>query len=92
MADFKGPAFDGVDNRLMSLELVQAGLTGAAMFTADGRVVQPSDALYKKCILIERGSFRPATKVTVDMLEGAQAQFVQEPRRAGRATSSCCSR
>jgi hypothetical protein len=79
MADFKGPAFEGVDNRLMSLELVQAGLTGAAMFTADGRVVQPSDVLYKKCILIERGSFRPATKVTVDMLEGAQAQFAQEP-------------
>ena len=79
MVDFKGPAFEQVDNRLMSLELVQAGLTGAAMFTADGKVVQPSDVLYKKCILIERGSFRPATKVTVDMLEGAQAQFVQEP-------------
>ena len=79
MVDFKGPAFEHVDNRLMSLELVQAGLTGAAMFTADGRVVQPSDVLYKKCILIERGSFRPATKVTVDMLHGAQAQFVQEP-------------
>jgi hypothetical protein len=79
MVDFKGPAFEHVDNRLMSLELVQAGLTGAAMFTADGKVVQPSDVLYKKCILIERGSFRPATKVTVDMLEGAQAQFVQEP-------------
>jgi len=79
MVDFKGPAFERVDNRLMSLELVEAGLTGAAMFTADGKVVQPSDVLYKKCILIERGSFRPATKVTVDMLEGAQAQFVQEP-------------
>jgi len=78
MVDFSGPAFAGLDNRLMSLELVQAGLTHAAMFTADGRVVQPSDVLYKKCILIERGSFRPATRVTVDMLASAQAQFVQE--------------
>lgn len=78
MIEFAGPAFVGVDNRLMSLELVQRGLTHAAMFAADGTVVQPSDALYKKCILIERGSFRPATKVTVDMLRCALAQFVQE--------------
>ena len=79
MIEFSGPAFAGVDNRLMSLELVRTGLTHAAMFAADGRVVQPSDALYKKCVLVERGSFRPATKVTVDMLRCAQAQFVQEP-------------
>jgi hypothetical protein len=79
MIEFSGPAFEGVDNRLMSLELVRCGLTHAAMFGADGRVVMPSDALYKKCILVERGSFRPATKVTVDMLRCAQAQFVQEP-------------
>jgi hypothetical protein len=41
--------------------------------------VQPSDVFYKKCILVQRGSFRPATKVTADMLRGAMAQFVQEP-------------
>ena len=41
--------------------------------------VQPSDALYKKCVLIQRGSFRPATRVTVDMLRCAVAQFIQEP-------------
>lgn len=79
MIEFRGPAFGGIDNRLMSLELVRLGLTHAAMFSADGRVVQPSEALYKKCVLIERGSFRPATKVTVDMLRCATAQFVQEP-------------
>src|SRR4029077_16088240 len=79
MIDFDAPAFAGVDDRLMSLELVQCGLTHAAMFAADGTVVQPSDALYKKCILIERGSFRPATKLTVDMLRCALAQFVQAP-------------
>jgi hypothetical protein len=49
------------------------------MFGADGRVLQPSDALYRKCVLIERGSFRPATTVTVDMLRCALAQFIQEP-------------
>jgi hypothetical protein len=80
MIEFSGPAFTGVDNRIMSLQLVQTGLTNAAMFTADGKVVQPSDLLYKKPVLVERGSFRPVTHVTVDMLECAQAQFVQEPK------------
>jgi len=83
MVEFSGPAFVGVDNRLVSLQLVQKGLTDAAMFTADGQVVQPADFLYKKCILVERGSFRPVTHVTMDMLRRAMAQFVQEPQVNG---------
>jgi hypothetical protein len=83
MIEFSGPDFAKVDNRLMSLKLVQSGLTNAAMFTASGEVVQPADALHKKTILIERGSFRPATNVTLDMLSCAQAQFIQEPRVHG---------
>jgi hypothetical protein len=83
MIEFSGPAFPMVDNRLMALQLVQQGLTKAAMFTANGEVVQPADVLYKKCIIVERGSFRPVTKVTIDMLECATAQFVQEPKVQG---------
>ncbi len=79
MIKLSGPAFPGVDNRLMSLQLVEQGLTDAAMFTADGEVVQPSEVLHKKPILVERGSFRPATKLTLDLLERARAQFLQEP-------------
>jgi hypothetical protein len=78
MIKFSGPAFLKVDNRLMSLQLVQQGLTNAAMFTASGEVVQAAEILYKKPILVERGSFRPVTKVTLDMLNCARAQFVQE--------------
>ena len=84
MAHFSGPAFHGMDNRLMALQLVQSGLTNAALFTADGQVVQPADAFYKKCILVERGSFRPVTKVTLDMLRCAQAMFIQEPNVQGQ--------
>jgi hypothetical protein len=79
MIKFSGPAFAKVDNRLMSLQLVQQQLTDAAMFTADGEVVQPSDVLYKKTVLVERGSFRPVTNTTLDMLERAQEQYVAEP-------------
>jgi hypothetical protein len=84
MIDLSGPAFAGVDNRLASLKLVQHGLTNGALFTAGGTVVQPSDVFYKKCILVQRGSFRPATRVTLDMLRCARAQFVQEPGVDGR--------
>jgi hypothetical protein len=75
---FSGPAFATIDNRLMSLQLVSQGLTDAVMFTADGEMVQPSEILYKKAILIERGSFRPVTYATNDMLEGARRQFLKE--------------
>ena len=71
MLKFTGPAFAQVDNRLMSLQLVQSGLTNAVMFGPDGDVLQPSEVLYKKAILVERGSFRPVTRVNVDMLNCA---------------------
>ena len=75
MIDFSGPAFEQIDNRLMALQLVQHGLTQAAMFTPDGKLVQPSDALYKKSVLIERSRFRPPTKFNIDMLDGAYQEF-----------------
>jgi hypothetical protein len=78
MIKFSGPAFAGVDNRLMSLELVEQGLTDAAMFTAAGGVVQPSEILYGKPVLIERGNFRPVTNVTLDMIERAEQQAQQD--------------
>jgi hypothetical protein len=84
MIKLSGPAFPNVDNRLMSLQLVEQGLTDAAMFTASGEVVQPSEVLYKKPILVERGSFRPATKLTLDLLERALDQFLQEPSVRGQ--------
>ena len=75
---FSGPSFAKIDNRLINLQLVSQGLTDAVMFTADGEMVQPSEILYKKAILIERGSFRPVTYATNDMLEGARGQFLKE--------------
>jgi hypothetical protein len=84
MLRFAGPAFDSVDNRLMSLYLVKYGLTNAVMFGQKGEVLQPSEVLHKKAILVERGSFRPVTHVNVDMLNCATAQFVQDPLVKGK--------
>jgi hypothetical protein len=83
MIKLSGPAFAGVDNRLLSLQLVEHRLTDAAMFTASGEVVQPSEVLYNRPILVERGSFRPATRLTMDLLERARARFSDEPEVRG---------
>ncbi|WP_068629376.1 nicotinate-nucleotide adenylyltransferase [Cephaloticoccus primus] len=79
MLEFRGPEFAHIDNRLTSLLLVHYGLTNAVMFGPGGSVLQPSEVLRKKAILVERGSFRPVTHVNVDMLKCAAEQFMQEP-------------
>ncbi len=78
MIRFSGPCFAGVDNRLMSLQLVEQGFTDAAMFDAHGEVVQPFEVLFDKPILVERGSFRPITVPGLKLVEGACAQFTAE--------------
>jgi hypothetical protein len=84
MLKFSGPAFTQVDNRILSLHLVKHGLTNAVMFSPAGDVLQPSEVMYNRPVLVERGSFRPVTHVNVDMLNCATAQFLQEPRVKGK--------
>jgi hypothetical protein len=79
MIEFSGIAFRHVDNRVMSLRLVQLGLSNAAMFSASGEVLQPAEVLYKKPILVERGSFRPITNINLDILRAAHEKFCREP-------------
>ena len=79
MIRFAGPAFSKVDNRLMALQLVREGLTEAAMFTSQGETIQWAEVLYNKPVLVQRGSFRPVTKATLDVMERGLEQFIQEP-------------
>ncbi|HSP11516.1 MAG TPA: hypothetical protein VLO29_03235 [Salegentibacter sp.] len=76
--NFHGPAFSAVDNRLMSLELLRKGITEAVMFNADANNVLPASVLYKKNILTLRGSFRPVTKVNMNMYEESLKLFLKE--------------
>ncbi|HEY1660927.1 MAG TPA: TonB-dependent receptor [Verrucomicrobiae bacterium] len=84
MIKFSGESFKAVDNRLMALQLVQHQMCEAAMFTADGEVVIPGEVLYQKPVLVERGSFRPITKTTLDILERANKHFLSEPEVQGQ--------
>ena len=86
MIRLTGPDFRDVDNRLLSLYLVQFGLSEVAMFGPDRNPVHASEFLYKKSCLVVRGSFRPVTLVNFDMIQSAYEQFRTadkvDPRRS----------
>ncbi len=78
MIHFAGPDFEKIDHRMTAVKLVELELSDAAMFRPDGEVLQPSEVLYKRPVVVERGSFRPVTHVNMDMLECARAQFMAD--------------
>ncbi|MGB3545929.1 MAG: TonB-dependent receptor [Saprospiraceae bacterium] len=78
MIHLDGPDFQ-VDDRLLSLWLVEYGLSEVAMFGKDGRGVHASEFLYRRSVMIVRGSFRPATLVNQDMLRSSYHQFRHAP-------------
>ncbi len=78
--NFSGPVFKGVDNRIMSLELVKNGFTEAVLFGPNGQNILPAAALYKKNILALRGRFRPVTKVNEDMYVKSLKLFLEEKK------------
>jgi hypothetical protein len=80
MVRLTGPDFADVDNRLLSLWLVKHGLTEVAMFGPDGRTLHASEFLYRRNVLVVRGSFRPPTLVNMDMIKSSNQQFRNEPK------------
>ena len=88
MINFSGSRFAYVDNRLMSLQLVRNGMTNAVMFGPDGNNLLPAQELYKKNILALRGSFRPVTKVNMDIFQKSQELFLKE-KKVGNSNGIC---
>lgn len=75
MIKVDGPAFTGMDSRLFCLELVKRKLCEAVIFESTGEVIQASDVLYKKNVLVVRGGYRPPTNLSLDMLESGLRKF-----------------
>lgn len=78
MISMSGPELSYVDNRLLGVQLVKNDMTKAIMFDRYGHVQEPDDMLYKKNVLIFRGSFRPITYVTTDMLKTSFGLFKKD--------------
>lgn len=79
MVRLQGPDFQNLDNRLLCLWLVKNQLSEVAIFGPDGLSLHAGEFLYRKSILIARGSYRPPTLVQQDMIRCAKAQFRAEP-------------
>ncbi len=75
--EFSGPYFEEVDKRAINLHLIRSRKTHGIMFKPDGSVVVPAEMLYKKNVLTIRGSFKPVTKLNVDMIEQGFRSFQQ---------------
>jgi hypothetical protein len=79
MIRLTGASFAHIDNRLLSLKLVEFGMTDVAMFGPDGKNLHASEVLYKKFAIVVRGSFRPVTVVNQDMIRTSFDQYRSEP-------------
>ena len=80
LINFSGPDLKDIDNRLMSLQLIKNGYTDAVIFGPQGDNLLPAELLYKKHILAMRGSFRPVTKVNMDMIKRGYNMFTSDKK------------
>jgi hypothetical protein len=55
--DLRGPAFEGWDQRTLLAHLVSAGFADAVFFPSNGPAVPPTEALYKKAVVLAPGYF-----------------------------------
>lgn len=72
---FSGHGFSMFDNRILALQLVQSNLSEATLFRPDGSVAQPADLLYKRPIVLMRGSFLPLCNIHMEMMDSVRAKF-----------------
>lgn len=73
---FEGHGFSMVDNRLFALQLVKSGLTPATLFLASGQVAQAADVLYKRPIVLMRGSFNPVCNLHLEVMSQVKKCFL----------------
>ncbi len=85
MIEFSGIEFRRVDNRVMSLRLVQLGLSGVAIFKSSGEVLQPSEVPHKRPILVERGRIKQLR----NFAEGALHIFSRDVLKRMKDQDAC---
>ncbi|HEY8272581.1 MAG TPA: hypothetical protein VIG33_16935 [Pseudobdellovibrionaceae bacterium] len=66
------------DPHLTNLELVHRGLAEAILFGPNKEILHISDAVYKKAVLLQRGTYRPVTKTHVDVLHKGMSHFKKD--------------
>lgn len=75
---FTGPEFAKHDNHVLNLQLVQNGFTDAVVFDHQGQIIEPTDLLYGKHVVVLRGRYRPITNVHMDIIESGLKHALKE--------------
>jgi len=71
--------YDNIDSDTIEIDMVD-GMTNAVMFGPEGNNLLPAQQLYKKNILALRGSYRPVTRVNMEIYEEAKKMFFSDKR------------
>jgi hypothetical protein len=80
--DFRGPAFESWDHRTLLAHLVSGGFAEAVFFPSKGPTVPPTEALYKKAVVLAPGYFshgdRSHSQVHMRLLAAAVQELQKE--------------
>ena len=79
MIEFSGPDLAKIDNRLACLKLVRKRLSGSIVLPPDGRILQASEVLYDRTLIVERGRYQPVTHLHTDMIHAAKSYCAADP-------------
>jgi len=86
VAELSGPGFSHhLDARQIGLKLVRGNFASAVLFSAEnGELVQPSDLLRKRPVVLERGAFSTPQSVAAIDLSAASRMLVEEAEAGGK--------
>src|SRR5258708_3921394 len=79
--DLRGPAFESWDRRTLLAHLVYAGLADAVFFPSKGPTAPPTEALYKKAVVLAPGYFGHVDPAHAQVHERLLASAIQELRK-----------
>ena len=86
--DLRGPAFENWDRRALLAHLVSAGFAEAAFFPTKGPSVPPTEALYKKAVVLAPGYFGHVDATHAQVHARLLASAIQELRNELGETKS----
>lgn len=90
MIRITGPDTRHINNRLLSIDLIQHQLTKAVIFSSNGGVLQPSDELFRRPIFVQRGTFRPVTNTNIEIQKEGLKKFLEEPELKDQKNPMVC--
>jgi hypothetical protein len=78
--DLRGPAFESWDHRILLAHLVSAGFADAVFFPSKGSSVPPTEALYKRAVVLAPGYFGHVDAAHAQVHARLLASAIQELR------------